>query len=133
VKVSKTFRLNSKALMRIEALCEKLGLSYTEIVEKAVDELYQKEIKGLQCIPVDHYNELLDKFKQSNDTILELNKQIASLYESIKLLEYEKISLEFNLKEKEKAYNRLKKKMENVPFWRKDLTELFGNKEDEET
>jgi len=119
--------------MRIEALCEKLGLSYTEIVEKAVDELYQKEIKGLQCIPVDHYNELLDKFKQSNDTILELNKQIASLYESIKLLEYEKISLEFNLKEKEKAYNRLKKKTENVPFWRKDLNELFGKKEDEET
>ena len=38
-----------------------------------------------------------------------------------------------SLKEKEKAYNRLKKKMENVPFWRKDLTELFGKKEDEET
>lgn len=86
----------------------------------------------MQCIAIEKYNEAIDKLKESNDTILDLNKQIMSLYEKIKQLEYDKISLEFKLKEKEKAYNRLKKKVENVPFWRKDLTELFGAKDEDE-
>jgi len=132
VRVSKTYRLSSKAIMKIEALVEKLDISATEVIEKAIEEFYSKEIKGLQCIAIDKYNEIVDKLKESNDTILDLNKQIISLYEKIKQLEYDKISLEFKLKEKEKAYNRLKKRIENVPFWRKDISELFGNKDEDE-
>jgi len=132
VRVSKTYRLSSKAIMKIEALVEKLDISATEVIERAIEEFYSKEIKGLQCIAIDKYNEVIDKLKESNDTILDLNKQIMSLYEKIKQLEYDKISLEFKLKEKEKAYNRLKKKVENVPFWRKDISELFGNKDEDE-
>ncbi|HCT66551.1 MAG TPA: hypothetical protein DIC27_04020 [Hydrogenobaculum sp.] len=132
VRVSKTYRLSSKAIMKIEALVEKLDISATEVIERAIEEFYSKEIKGLQCIAIEKYNEAIDKLKESNDTILDLNKQIMSLYEKIKQLEYDKISLEFKLKEKEKAYNRLKKKVENVPFWRKDLTELFGAKDEDE-
>ncbi|MGC8587416.1 MAG: hypothetical protein ACP5LI_00115 [Hydrogenobaculum sp.] len=133
MRVSKTYRLSSKVIMKIEALAEKLDISATEVVEKAVEELYSKEIKGLHYVSVDKYNEIVDKLKESNDTIVDLNRQILSLYEKIKQLEYDKISLEFKLKEKEKAYNRLKKKIENVPFWRKDISELFGpKKEDEE-
>jgi hypothetical protein len=131
MKVSKTYRLSSKAIMKIEALVEKLDISATEVIERAVEEFYSKEIKGLQCIAIDKYNEIVDKLKESNDTILDLNKQIMSLYKKIKQLEYDKISLEFKLKEKEKAYNRLKKKVENVPFWRKDISELFGNKDED--
>ncbi|WP_337954081.1 MULTISPECIES: hypothetical protein [unclassified Hydrogenobaculum] len=132
MRVSKTYRLSSKAIMKIEALVEKLDISATEVIERAIEEFYSKEIKGLQCIAIEKYNEAIDKLKESNDTILDLNKQIMSLYEKIKQLEYDKISLEFKLKEKEKAYNRLKKKVENVPFWRKDLTELFGAKDEDE-
>ena len=132
VRVLKTYRLNSKAIMKIEALAEKLDISATEVVEKAVEEFYSKEIKGLQCVSIDKYNEIVDKLKESNDIILDLNKQIVSLYEKIKQLEYDKISLEFKLKEKEKAYNRLKKKIENAPFWRKDISELFGTKDEDE-
>ncbi len=132
MKVSKTYRLTSKTLMKIEALCEKLNISATDVLEKAVEDLYNKEMKGFQCVPLERYNEIVDKLKESNDVIISLNKQIASLYEQIKQLEYEKISLEFKLKEKEKAYNKLKKRIENVPFWRKDISELFGNKNEEE-
>jgi len=113
-------------------LVEKLDIPATEVIERAIEEFYSKEIKGLQCIAIDKYNGVIDKLKESNDTILDLNKQIMSLYEKIKQLEYDKISLEFKLKEKEKAYNRLKKKVENVPFWRKDISELFGNKDEDE-
>ncbi|WP_459892485.1 hypothetical protein [Hydrogenobaculum acidophilum] len=133
MRVSKTYRLNSKTLMKIEALAEKLGVSSTDVVEKAIEDFYNKEMKGFHCIPIERYNEVVDKLKESNDVIISLNKQITSLYEQIKQLEYDKISLEFKLKEKEKAFNRLKKKIENVPFWRKDISELFGpKKEDEE-
>ncbi len=132
MKVSKTYRLNSKTLMKIEAVAEKLNISHTDVLEKAVEELYNKEMKGFHCISLERYNEVVDKLKESSDTIMSLNKQIASLYEQIKQLEYEKISLEFKLKEKEKAFDRLKKKIENVPFWRKDITELFGGKKDDE-
>jgi len=119
--------------MKIEALAEKLGISSTDVVEKAIEDFYNKEMKGFHCISIERYNEVVDKLKESNDVIISLNKQIASLYEQIKQLEYDKISLEFKLKEKEKAFNRLKKRIENVPFWRKDISELFGpKKEDEE-
>jgi len=132
MKVSKTYRLNSKTLMKIEAVAEKLNISHTDVLEKAVEEFYDKEMKGFHCISLEKYNEVVDKLKESSDAIMSLNKQIASLYEQIKQLEYEKISLEFKLKEKEKAFDRLKKKIENVPFWRKDITDLFGGKKDDE-
>jgi len=50
VRISKTYRLSSKAIMKVEALVEKLDISATEVIERAIEEFYSKEIKGLQCI-----------------------------------------------------------------------------------
>ncbi|MGC8677596.1 MAG: hypothetical protein ACP5UF_05200 [Hydrogenobaculum sp.] len=51
MRVSKMYRLSSKVIMKIEALAEKLDISATEVVEKAVEELYSKGMKGLSPIP----------------------------------------------------------------------------------
>ncbi len=127
MKVSKTYRLGSKTIMKIEVLSEKLmGTPATEIIEKAIEDFYDKEIKGIQCIPIDSYNELVKELQNSNQVILELNKAIQELLNHVKQLEYEKVSLEFKLKEKEKQLQTIKERLEKVPFWRKDLSELLN-------
>ena len=92
--------------MKIEVLSEKLESSSTDIIEKAIEEFYNKQIKGIQCIPIDKYNELITQLQEANKVILELNNQIQSLANQIKQLDYDKVSLEFKLKEKK---NKIKK------------------------
>lgn len=132
MRVSKTYRFSAKTIVKLEAIAEKLNLCSTEIIEKAIEDFYNKEIKGLQCIPIDKYNEMAQQIQEANKIILELNNKIQNLLEEKQRLEYEKTLLEFKLLETEKKYKKLKQKIENVPFWRKDLGELFKIKDDED-
>ncbi len=132
MRVSKTFRFSASTVMKLESIMEKLDLCSTEIIEKAIEDFYNKEVKGFYCISLDKYNDVVSQLQEANKIILELNNKIQNLLQEQQRLEYDKTSLEFKLAQSEKKYKRLKKKIENVPFWRKDLGELFKLKDDDE-